>query len=268
MIGKCKHGEFNLMEGCHQCIAEGRTAKLAAQVKEKLEGEEVVVAENTVTTTPALIAETETSLALRPGEDITTHGYYEESQRLLEYAEKRVIASLEDNAAATDDLVNISYIKKAMMGKKKEYLDPILSQAEEIRQTYNHLMVPIFGAEKITKDKMLAYDAEQRRIRSAQEEINRKRLEAAQEEMKLTGELSQSVNLVEVQPEISKRVSTELGTSGITKIWKFQVIDFSLLPDRFKMENATLIGKVVRAGEREIPGVKIWSEDTLRVTAR
>ena len=35
--GHCRHGEFILREGCPECIAERRTAKLAEQVKAKLE---------------------------------------------------------------------------------------------------------------------------------------------------------------------------------------------------------------------------------------
>ena len=210
---------------------------------------------------------TETVIALRPGEDVEAHSYFEESMKLLEYAEARVIATFEDVKLANDDLSIISRLKRSMEAKKKEYLEPLKLQTEAIRDTYNYLMTPILEADKITRDKMLIFDKEQKRVREEQERINALRLEAAQKEMELKGELSESVNLVEVVPEV-KRVSTDMGSSGIATTWKFQVIDFKLLPDRFKMENATLIGKVVRAGEREIPGVKIWSEGSIRNTAR
>lgn len=211
---------------------------------------------------------TSTGMVLRPGEDLEARGYFEEARKALKYAERRVISTAEDVKLATDDLSLISRLKKVMENKRKALLDPLKLQSEAIRETYNFLMAPVFEADRITRDKMLAFQQEQDRIRLKQEEINRKRQEAAQEEMELKGELSESVNLVEVIPEPPKQVSTDMGTSGVVKIWKFEVIDFSLLPDRFKMENATLIGKVVRAGEREIPGVKIWSKDTLRVNAR
>ena len=168
-----------------------------------------------------------TDLALRPGEDIEVRSYYEEAQRLLEYAEKRVIKSLEDNKGANDDLAIIAKLKKTMESKKREYLDPLRNQAEAIRETYSTLMDPIIAADKITREKMLAYSAEQNRIRLAQEEINRKRIEAAQEEMRLNGELSESVNLVDVQPEAPKRTSMEMGSTGQKDVWKWEVIDFT-----------------------------------------
>lgn len=268
--GKCPHGEFELTEGCPQCIAERRQASIRTEPETLTPEEELEQAPflKQIEEDIGAVEPAETALTLRTGEDIEAHGYFIEAQKLLDKAEARVIATIQDIKAATNDLSLISVIKKAMDGKRKEYLEPLKAQTEAIRDTYDYLMAPILEAGKITRNKMLAYDAEVKRIRQEQEEINRKRMEAAEAEMRLKGELSESVNLVEVAPEAPKRVSTEMGTSGVAKVWKFEVIDFALLPDRFKMENATLIGKVVRAGEREIPGVKIWSEDTLRVKAR
>ena len=100
------------------------------------------------------------------------------------------------------------------------------------------------------------------------EDIARVERETAERKATLTGDPLILPGPIEAPPVAPDLYRTEMGTLGKAAIWKFEVIDFSLLPDRFKMENATLIGKVVRAGEREIPGVKIWSEDTLRVTAR
>ena len=258
--GNCKHGEFNLLEGCHQCIAdrmgeEGNTEAGIAEAIEELQVEHIGISPLT------------TALSLRPGEDIEVHGYYEEAMKALEYAETRVIVTREDNMVASDDLSLISKLKKAMEAKKREYLDPLREKAEAIRETYSTLMDPIIRADRITRDKMLAYSQEQERIRRKQEEINRKRLEAAQQEMKLKGELTESVNLVEVVPE-TKRVSTDLGTSGITKIKKWEVEDLSKVPLDYMMIDVAKVGKVVRAGIPSIPGIRIWEESSLRVTAR
>jgi len=253
--GTCpEHGEFILRDGCLQCLTERET--------EKRPGPGGPGA-NTFGAKP----KTETALVLRPGEDIEAHGYFNEALKLLGYAEARVITTLEDNETATDDLSIIAKLKRAMEAKRKLLLDPLKLQADAIRETYDYLMVPVLEADKITRNKMLAYDVEQNRIRAEQEDINRLRMEAAQKEMELKGELTESVNLVEVQTETTT-VHTDMGTKGLAQIWKFQVVDFSLLPDRFKMENTTLIGKIVRAGEREIPGVKVWCEDSLRITPK
>lgn len=205
---------------------------------------------------------------VKPEQDIEVQSFYDQALRLREHSEQRVITTVDDLKPATDDLSIIAKVKKGMEAKRKEYVKPLQEHVKEVNEAFKMLMEPIEIADRTTRGKILTFQQEQERIRREQEEINRKRMEAAEAEMRLKGELSEPVNLVEVAPEPAKRVSTEMGTSGVATIWKFEVIDFSLLPDRFKMENATLIGKVVRAGEREIPGVKIWSEDTLRVKAR
>ena len=70
----------------------------------------------------------ETAIALRPGEDIEARGWFDEGMTALQYAKDRVIKTLEENVAASDDLSTISKLKKAMDGKKREYLEPLLLQ--------------------------------------------------------------------------------------------------------------------------------------------
>jgi len=211
----------------------------------------------------------ETSTALirvNPSSDAVCVGLFEEARKLQRYAEERAIISDEAVRFATEDLSLIAKLKKAIEDKRKEYTAPIKQHLDLITEAFKTITEPLAEADRITRSKIMAYRQEQERKAREAEEINRLRMEAAQKEMELKGELTESVNLVEAPPAPPAHVRTDVGMLGTTKIWKFEVTDFSLLPDRFKMENATLIGKVVRAGEREIPGVRIWSEDSLRVT--
>ena len=215
-------------------------------------------------------AKESTALTLRPGADVEIINYYNEALQLLEYAEGRVIKTLDDNKSANDDLSIITKLKKAMDGKRKEYLEPLKVQTEAIRDTYNFLMAPVLEADKITREKMLAYDAEQRRIRAEEEEINRKRMEAAEQEMKLKGELSESVNLVKVTQEPAKSVSTEMGTTGMVDHWKYEVVDFALLPDEYKVVDGSLLTAVAKKhhDQKPIPGVRFYNEPFIAVRAR
>jgi len=86
--------------------------------------------------------------------------------------------------------------------------------------------------------------------------------------MELKGELSESVDLVEVTPEAPRRVHTEMGTVGQRMIRNDRTVDFALLPDQYKIENSALLNKVVKAGIPEIPGVEIYEEPTLTVNTR
>ena len=259
--GTClKHGEFSLAEGCPECLGKRR---------DKAQGDLLDrISELPLVTEVALKPSETATISIKPETNQAIIKLYDEGVKLQRYAKTRVIKTVEDIKDATDDLSVISRLKKAIEEIKKEYTGPINEHLKAVNDAFKKFTEPLNQADMTTRQKILEYRKEQDRIREEQERINQLKMDAAKAEMELKGELSESVDLVEVVPEPAKRISTDMGTSGVAKIWKFEVIDFSLLPDRFKMENATLIGKVVRAGEREIPGVKIWSEDTLRVTTK
>lgn len=212
----------------------------------------------------------EGALVLRPGEDIEVHGYFEEAMKLLEYAECRHIATVEDVKLANDDLACIAKLKKAMDGKRKEYLEPLKAQTEAIRGTYDYLMMPVLQADRLTRVQILDFNKEQERIHLEQEDINRKRLEAAQQEMKLKGEITEPVNLVEVAPEPAKKVSTDMGTTGMVDHWKYEVIDFTLLPDEYKVADSSMLTAVARKhhDQKQVPGVRFYNEPFIAVRAR
>ncbi len=210
----------------------------------------------------------ETSLTKPLGSDAEMEGYYTEAVKLQHYAEAQVIATTNDVKEANDNLSILAKFKKAMEGRKRECLAPLKEKAEAITETYKTLMTPVLVADKVTRDKVLAYNIEQTRIRAEQEEVNRLRMEAAQAEMALKGELTESVNLVEVAPEVPTTIRTDLGSASKTMIKKWEVEDFSQVPNEYKMIDASKVGKVVRAGIPSISGIKIWEEATLRITPR
>ena len=217
--------------------------------------------------TPELLPET--SVALRSGADIEVMGYHEQAIKLLDYAEKRTITTAQDLKPANDDLSIISKLKKAMEAKKREYLEPLKVQTEAIRDTYNYLMAPILEADKITREKMTAYNTEQNRIRVEQEEINRLAEQLAQKQKELTGEIIEP-GLVEVVPEAPKRVSTEMGTSGQRDNWKYEIIDVDLIPRGYMMPDTSLLNATAKAhhDKKLVPGVRFYCEKIIAVRAK
>ena len=86
-------------------------------------------------------------------------------------------------------------------------------------------------------------------------------------EMELQGEITEALDLTPVQRESPGRYRSDAGLLGTSKKWQFEVEDFALLPDEYKLPDATKIRKVVQAGV-SIPGIKAWQEEGLRVTRR
>lgn len=204
---------------------------------------------------------------IRPDADPRVAALYQEGVRLQRYAESRVIQSSDDVKTATDDLSIIAKLKKAIEEKRKEYVVPIGEHLKAVNEVFKQFTEPLIQADTITRHKVLDYRAEQERVRQEQERINKLREEAARAEMCLKGELTESVGLVEVAPKAPARYRTESGTLGKAMVWKFEVEDFGLLPNEYKVADMTKIRRIVTAG-MAIPGVKAWQEESLRVTTR
>ena len=193
---------------------------------------------------------------------------YNEGVRLRQYAEAMLIKTDEDVKTATNDLSILAKLRKAIEEKRKEYVGPINEHLSSVNDAFKQLTEPLNQADTITRQKVLDYRKEQERIRQEQERINQLRLEAAKMEMKLKGELTKPVDLVEVKPEQPEHYRAEMGTLSERDHWIFEVVDFDLLPNEYKLADSAKIGKVVRAGLRNIPGVKIWNEPILAVNPR
>ena len=209
-----------------------------------------------------------TLIKINPATDETIMLIAGEANKLLAFAEARVITSAEDLKPATDDLSIMANVRKALEAKRKECIGPAQAYVKEVNDTFKTLMQPVEEADRITRGKILAFQADQDRIRQEQENINRLRTEAAQKEMALKGEITESVNLVEVSSEAPKRISTGMGTVGQRMIRKWEVIDAAQVPEEYKILDSAKITKVVKAGIPSIPGIRIYEEPILTVNAR
>jgi hypothetical protein len=204
-------------------------------------------------------------IKVNPSSDAVVIALSSEAMGLQKYAEERAIVTDEAVHCATEDLSLISKLKKAIEDKRKEYVSPIKLHLDTVNETFKTITEPLSKADGITRAKIMAYRQEQERKAREVDEINRLRMEAAQKEMALKGELTESVNLVEVLPPQPAHVRTGVGMMGTTKTWKFEVVDFAALPSEYKVADLVKIGKVVRAGVA-VPGVKAWQEESIRIT--
>ncbi len=121
------------------------------------------------------------------------------------------------------------------------------------------MTLPLKEAESILKKKLLAYHKECQR--KAEEEAKKK-----QQEMDKTSE-KLGLAKVEVKPNIpSNQTKGAIGTAYITKRWTFTVENKEKVPEEYKILDTTKINNAIRAGIREIPGLRIYQEE--RIGAR
>ena len=204
-------------------------------------------------------------LKVNPDNDKVALALYDSGMRLKEYAVSRVIASEADIKAASADLGIISKLKSALETSRKEYTEPLNAHVKSVNAAFKAMAQPIIDADDITRKKILDYQAKQRAKAVEEERINALRLEAAQAEAVLNeGVISQPVNMVEVTaaPQAVHRAADT--TLGGTKATKWKVVDFSLVPDEFKVLDDKKINKLVTNGGT-IEGIETYTEYGLRV---
>ena len=195
--------------------------------------------------------------------------FHQQAVRLMEYAVSRVIASNDDLAPATNDLAIISKVMKGIESCRKDYLKPFQDHIKETNDAYKKLMEPIEQADTITRSKMTAFINEQNQRRAEAEKIEVEKLALAKREASLKGvEFTVDLSQVAKPDAAPEKVTTDMGSAGLKDHWVFEVIDFSLLPNEYKMVDGVKLGKVVRAGLHSIPGVKIEYVPTLAVHAK
>lgn len=209
----------------------------------------------------------ETAISIRPELDESVKLLVEQLTKLRSWAEHRVVANQVEVKAATEDLSSMANLRKAIEAKALEYALPVKAHLNDITSVFKGMLDPLREAVQITKDKVLAYNQEQERLRQEQEEINRMQREAAARQAVIDGYLDEIPEDKPLVAEPPKHIRTDVGMATTTTVWKFEVIDFALLPDQYKLPDMVKIRKVITAGAT-IVGIRAWQEESLRVTAK
>lgn len=141
----------------------------------------------------------------------------------------------------------------------------------------NELVEPYERIEReILKPAISAYNQEQDRKRRAEEDRQREeqRKKAEDERIKIAAQLEKDGENEAAEELIDAPIETpavvipkEEAPSGISyrDVWKFQVVDDSLVPREYMTIDEKKIGGVVRAlkGETNIKGVRVYCEKTV-----
>jgi len=207
-------------------------------------------------------------LKVNPLTDPAIVPLHTQATRFAEAADRLVIASDADVTSATGDLSLIDHLKRAIEDKRKEYTQPLNNHLKAINDAFKTFTEPITDADKLVRRKILDYRAELDHQHREAEEIERLKQEAAAREAALTGHAFIQPEPTPAIPAPPDQYHAANGTLGKVTIRKWELEDFSKVPDEYKTIDTVTIGKVVRAGIPSIPGIRIWQEETLRVDTK
>ncbi|MCL6611204.1 MAG: siphovirus Gp157 family protein [Peptococcaceae bacterium] len=210
------------------------------------------------------------SLALVPEEtvrEITT-----QAEQMEQIAQAVVITDEASLKKATDIVSWVAKAKKAFEEKRKFFVQPLNDQVKRINEMFKEYTQPLERADTLLRGKILAYRQEQERKRREEEERLRKLAEKEQKRLEKqaakNGMPAPPPVVVPSQPPAAKTIQSDMGAAQVRMVWDFEIVDETQIPREFLMPNVPAIRAAVKAGVRNIPGVKIFQREELAVRAR
>lgn len=194
-----------------------------------------------------------------------------EAIRVWEYARKLEVKTTEDVRHATEDLSLISTIRKKLEEKRKEFVQPLDEHRKAIQEKFKTITGPVDMADRMLRDKILAYNQEQYRLQEEAERARQLIEEAKAIQQGLTQQTGEVFEPLQGVPIIDghaavQRAYTGTGSMTTRKNRKWEVVNIYEVPGEYLMVDVVKVGKVVRAGIPSIPGIHIWEEESLAIT--
>jgi hypothetical protein len=169
------------------------------------------------------------------------------------------------------------HIKIITNTKGNTELDLIKDKSHKLWKGVKAAIDDIQGPLPGDKNKLMTFIRAWRNRKDAEdrERANQLRKEAEEKEeeerLKLAEELEKEGKTEEAEKVLDEEVfiPEPVVTSSVPKggparrvNWKYKVVDFAKLPDKFKIENSKMLGETARShkDKAEVPGVKFWSE--------
>ncbi|MFA6290154.1 MAG: hypothetical protein WC637_00155 [Victivallales bacterium] len=188
-----------------------------------------------------------------------------------------------------DDYVRAGEILLVIKDLRKEidsFFDPICKKAFEAHKEAvaqkKRADAPLVEAEGIIKPRISAWNAEQEKIRQAEEMRLREIARKEEEERRLQeaiqaeafGQKEEAAAILDEKPQVApvivpKSVPKVQGIST-QKRWTFRISNPALIPREYLTIDEQKIGAVVRAlkDQAKIPGVEVYSEDVISAGRR
>ncbi len=209
--------------------------------------------------------------------------------QIIEQTKNFVIADDSGLERATDMVKSLKIGNKELEKRRKELVDPLNETLGQINNAFNGLKKIAANAIQVLGSQMTGYhdqvearlrkEEEDRRKREAEELARQKaemeRQEAAAEEAAAPvpdyAEEKEAIQERQAElagPILSAPKSTSLGSIGSSstrKVWKFELVDITKVPERYLQLNETAVRAAIQSGTRNISGLKVFQKSTLVV---
>lgn len=189
--------------------------------------------------------------------------YREQIANMVASAMALTVDCEETNAMAVELGTQAKKLNRMIEAQKKQITEIPNDFVKAVRNFCKAFQDDLIRIEKITKKKVNIYqnklELEQRKAeekaRKATQELQRK----INKEAEKAGVEAPKIE-TPIMPEPPKVTRTDSGSSYIRKEWTFEIINPKSIPREYMKVDEQAIRKAVKAGVREISGVRIYQE--------
>jgi hypothetical protein len=202
-----------------------------------------------------------------------------DTPELVRQAGAMVVKSADDETLAYEVVSRIKAMIKAADERRKAITSPLEQAKKETIRLFKDLVAPLEKARDKLSDKITNYRDKQERIaaeaeRKRQEELaelERKQAEAqakAHGRKTVKGRANAQAVADELDDAMTELEQTEyvpdVGDASVVKTWTYEIEDEDQVPRKFCSPDLGKLRAAVRAGTREIKGVKIFQQSSVR----
>lgn len=211
-----------------------------------------------------------TSLELIPQDEVDklSHevNYIELQAQMLVVKDEKTLKE------ATEFLGKVAKAKKQLEERRQFFVKPLNEQIKRINELFKRMTLPLENAESIVKNAILKYREAVEKARREEEERLKKQWEKEQKKLEKKAQkegipLPPPVPPPTLQPQ-EKTVETDTAQVTARLVWDFEIVDETKIPREFLMPNEKAIRAAIKAGVRNIPGIRIFQREELAVKVK
>jgi len=176
----------------------------------------------------------------------------QDASRLSALAIRIEVGTTEQESKAYDALGQIKTALKTIETARKKITGPLNQSLKAANNMFKTLSEPFKSADLIIRDKILDFRRQQEE-KARREQERREKIQASHE-----AKGHKTYDLEEVEPEVAQE-------TVITRRWTYEVLDITKVPRKYLLLDGVAVREAIRAGEREISGLRIYQEEGLRV---
>lgn len=195
---------------------------------------------------------------------------------LVESVDTFAVANADDYAAGAEVLKTIKGLASDVEAQRKKITAPLDQAKKEVMDLFRPFTNALTDAEGKIKRRLIGWKSEQDRIAREEQRKADERARKERERLEVQARAAAEAGRAERAETLRQRAEVVVSAppttvapkvSGISErtAWKFEIVDASKVPDKYKTIDEKKIGGVVRAlkGDTDIPGIRVYEEAVL-----